>query len=141
MLWPPTRREVATWRWKQLQAWARKVYLESEEPIDERIYDLLSRLNRAILAGDYKVPMSLQQRRDRRAMETGAEHGHTGKEAWAIMTMDGAECMSSGVHILGFFSGHKGYNTHKRTTNAKRKDHADYGQNTKTLLPCFMKEK
>jgi hypothetical protein len=32
-------------------------------------------------------------------METGAEHGHTGEEAWTIMTMDGAECMSSGVHI------------------------------------------
>ena len=32
-------------------------------------------------------------------METGAEHGRTGEEAWTIMTMDGAECMSSGVHI------------------------------------------
>ena len=73
-----------------------------------RIYDLPSGLNRAILAGDYKVPVTLQQRRDRHAMETGAKHGHTGEEAWTIMTMDGAECMSSGVHILGFFVGHMG---------------------------------
>ena len=74
-------------------------------------------------------------------METGAEHGHTGEEAWTIMTMDGAECMSSGVHILGFFVGHMGYNSHKRTTNEKRKDYADYDQNAKTLLPCFMQAK
>ncbi len=36
-------------------------------------------------------------------METGAEPGHTGEEAWATKTMDGAECMSSGVRIVGFF--------------------------------------
>ena len=82
--------------------------MESEEPIEERIYDLPSRLNRAILAGDYKVPVTLPDRRDRHAMETGAEHGHTGEEAWTIMTMDGAECMSSGARILGFFVGHMG---------------------------------
>ena len=57
------------------------------------------------------------------------------------MTMDGAECMSSGVHILGFFVGHMGYNSHKRTTNEKRKDYANYDQNAKTSLPCFMKAK
>ena len=71
-------------------------------------------------------------------METGAERGHTGEEAWTIMTMDGAECMSSGVHILGFFVGHMGYNSHKRTTNEKRKGYADYDLETKTLLPCCM---
>ena len=80
-----------------------KVYSESEEPIEERIYDLPSRLNRVILAGDYNVPVTLPDRRDLHAMETGAEHGRTGEEAWTIMTMDGAECMSSGVRILGFF--------------------------------------
>ena len=84
------------------------VYSESEEPIEECIYDLPSRLNRAILAGDYNVPASLQRRRDRHAMVTGSEHGHTGEEAWTIMTMYGAECMSSGVHILGFFVGRMG---------------------------------
>ena len=65
-------------------------------------------MNRAIVAGGYKVPVSLQRRRDQHAMETGAEHGHTGEEAWNIMTMDGAECMSSGLHILGFFVDYMG---------------------------------
>ena len=65
-------------------------------------------MNRAILAGDYNVLVALPDRRDRHAMETGAEHGHTGEEASTIMTKDGAECMSSGVHILGFFVGHMG---------------------------------
>ena len=60
-------------------------------------------------------------------METGDEHGHTGEEAWTIITMDGAECMSSGVHIYGASSfGYMGYHSHKRTTNGKRKDYADY---------------
>ena len=54
------------------------------------------------------MPVTLPDRRDLHAMETGAEHGRTGEEAWTIMTMDGAECMSSGVHILGFFVGHMG---------------------------------
>ena len=74
-------------------------------------------------------------------METGAEHDHTGEEACTVMTMDGAERMSNGVHILGFFVGHMGYNAQKRTTNEKRKDYADYDQNAKTLLQCFMKAK
>ena len=74
-------------------------------------------------------------------METGAEHGRTGEEAWTIMTMDCDEVMSNGVHILGFFVGHMGYNSHKRTTNGKRKDYANYDQIAKTLLPCFMKAK
>ncbi len=88
---------------QKLQAWAKKLYSESAEPIEERIYDLPSGLNGAILAGDYKVLTPLQQRRDLHAMDTGAKHGHTGEEAWTIVTMDGAECMGSGAHILGFF--------------------------------------
>ena len=81
----------------------------SRRNLSRSVYDdLPSGLNRAILAGDYKVPVTLHRRRDRHAMETGAKHGQTGEEAWTIMTMDGAECMSSGVHILGFFVGHMG---------------------------------
>ena len=68
-----------------LQAWARKTWTE----IKSGIYDLPSGLNRAIREGDYKVPWSLQQWRDRHAMETGAERGHTGEEARTIMAMDG----------------------------------------------------
>jgi len=95
-----------------LQAWARKTWTE----IRSGIYDLPSGLNRAIREGDYKVPWSLQQRRDRHAMETGAERGHTGEEAWTIMTMDGEEVLSSVVHILGVFAGYMGYYSHKRTS-------------------------
>ena len=68
-------------------------------------------------------------------METGAERGHTGDEARTIMTMDGEEVMSNVVHILGFFVGHMGYNSHKRTTNEKRKDYADYDMDW-TPRPC-----
>ena len=38
-------------------------------------------------------------------METSAERGHTGEQAWTIMTMDGEEVLSSAVPILGFFVG------------------------------------
>ena len=106
----------------------------------DNIYDLPSGLNRALREGTYKVPHKLQQRRDRHAMETGAEHGHTGEDAWTIMTMDGEEVLSSGVHILGFFVGYMGYIAHKRTTNDKRRDYADLDLDT-NLLPCFMKAK
>ena len=82
MLWPPTLARCGNLAMEtKLQAWARKVYSESAEPIGERIYDLPSGLKRAILAGDYKVPVTLQQRRDPHAMEIGATHGHTGEEA------------------------------------------------------------
>ena len=101
---------------KKLVAWARN---HSDLVNGDRIYDLPSGLNKAILTSEYKVPQSLQRLRDRHAMETVAEHGHTGEEAWTTITMDGAECMSSGVHILGFFVGHMGYNSHKRTTYKK----------------------
>ena len=124
---------------KKLLPWARKVH--STLGIKDRIYDLPSGLNNAILTGNYKVPQSLQRRRDRHAMETVAEHGHTGEEAWTIMTMDGEECMSSGVHILGVFVGYMGWNSHRRTTHEKRKDYFDCAVDTKTLLPCFMKAK
>ena len=98
-------------------------------------------MNNAILKANYKVPQSLQRRRDRHAMETVAAHGHTGEEAWTIMTMDGEECMSNGVHILGLFVWHMGYNARKRTTHKKRKDYFDCDVDTKTLLQCFVKAK
>jgi hypothetical protein len=103
---------------KKFLAWARKVH--STLGIEDRIYDLPSGLNNAILTGKYKVPQSLPRRRGRHAMETVAAHGHTGEEAWPIMTMDGEGCMSNGVHILGVFVGDMGYKAHKRTTNKKR---------------------
>ena len=120
-----------------LQAWARKTHTQ----IADRIYDLPSGLNHAVLEADYKVPWSLQQPRDRHAMETGAERGHTREEAWAVMAMYGEEVMSNAVHILGFFVWYMGYYSRNRTTNEKRKDYADYDLDTKTLLPCFMKAK
>jgi len=120
-----------------LQAWARKTWTE----IRSGIYDLPSGLNRAIREGDYKVPWSLQQRRDRHAMETGAERGHTGEEAWTIMTMDGEEVLSSAVHILGFFVGYMGYHLHKHTTSDKRNNYADLDLDIKNLLTCFMQAK
>ena len=101
-----------------LQAWARKVHTQ----VTHGIYDLPSGLNRAIREGDYKVPWSIQQRRGRHAKETGAERGHTGEEAWTIMTMDGDEVLSSAVHILGFFVGYMGYNSHKRTTQRQAQE-------------------
>ena len=107
----------------------------------DRIYDVPSGLNNAILTGEYKVQQSLQRRRDRHAMETVAERGHTGEEAWTIMTMDGEECMSSGVHILGVFVGYMGWNAHRQTTNDKRRNYVDFDVDTKNLLPCFMKAK
>ena len=69
------------------------------------------------------------------------ERGHTGEEAWTIMTMDGEEVLSSVVHILGFFVGYMGYNSHKRTTNDKCNNYADFDMGIKNLLPCFMKAK
>ena len=120
-----------------LQAWARKTWTE----IWSGICDLPSGLNRAIRECDYKVPWSLQQRRDRHAMETGAERGHTGEEAWTIMTVDGEEVLSSAVHILGSCVGCMGYNSHKRTTNDKRNNYDYFDLDIKNLLPCFMKAK
>jgi hypothetical protein len=123
---------------KKLLAWARKVH--STLGIKDRIYDLPSGLNNAILTGNYKVPQSLQRRRDRHAMETVAEHGHTGggkgqhDHGWR------------GVHeqwcsYPGRFRWYMGYNAHKRTTHKKRKDYCDCDVDTKSLLQCFMQAK
>ena len=120
-----------------LQAWARKAHTQ----MADRIYDLPSGLNRAIREGDYKVPWSLQQRRDRHAMETGAERGHTGEEARTIMTMDGEDVMRNVVHILGFFVGYMCCPLHKHTTNDKRNNYADLDLDIKNLLTCGMPSK
>ena len=58
-----------------------------------------------------------------------------------MLTMDGEECMGSGVHILGVFDGHMGYTAHKRTTHEQRKEYFDCDVDTKTLLQCFVKAK
>ena len=57
------------------------------------------------------------------------------------MTMYGEEVLSSADHILGFFVGYMGYNSHKRTTNYKRNNSADVDLDIKNLLPCFMRSK
>ena len=127
---------------EHFQAWARHAHCQSVAPkaIGDGIYDLPFGLNHAIRTGDYKLPLVLQQRRDRHAMETKAQQGHAGEEACTIMTMDGLECMSSGFHILGVFVGYMGWTAHKRTTNEKRKDYAGFDVSM-DLLPCFMKAK
>ena len=140
MLWPPMRAAIggnlALERSLWLGAGATRNMVSGDH-----IYDVPSGLNYAIFTGKYKVQQSLQRRRGRRAMETVAERGHTGEEAWTIMTMDGEECVSSGVHKLGVFFGYMGWNSHRRTTNEKRKDYLDCEVDTKSLLPCFMKAK
>ena len=42
--------------------------------------------------------------------------------------------------VMGFFVGYMGYNSHKRTTNNKRRECVDFDLDT-DLLPCFMNAK
>ena len=60
-----------------------------------------------------------EAQRDNMAAQAAA--GHVGEEAWAIMNLDGEEHVSSGVHVLGFFVGHSGYNASNATITGARK--------------------
>jgi hypothetical protein len=123
---------------KQLMAWCRdRSYLVT----GDRIYDVPSGWNKAILTCEHKVQPSLQRRRGRHAMETVAEHGHTGEEAWTIMTMDGEKCVSSGVHILGVFVGTWAGTRTGRLQTTSAGTMLTSMVDTKNLLPCFMKAK
>ena len=35
-----------------------------------------------------------------------AREGSLGEEPWTVMNLDGCECVSTGVHVVGFFLGY-----------------------------------
>ena len=46
---------------------------------------------------------------DRQAMGEKARDGSLGEEPWTLMNLDGCECVSSAVHVVGFFLGYAGH--------------------------------
>ena len=54
-------------------------------------------------------------------MAAQAAAGHVGLEASTTIHLDGEVRVSSGVHVLGFFVGHSGYNASQATMTPPRR--------------------
>jgi hypothetical protein len=46
---------------------------------------------------------------------TQAKDGNEGEEPWTVMNLDGLECVSAGVHVVGIMVGYAGYSSNKMT--------------------------
>ena len=51
----------------------------------------------------------LEAKRSRHKMVQIAKEGSQGEEPWTVMNLDGEECVSSAVHVVGFLVGITGY--------------------------------
>ena len=51
----------------------------------------------------------LQKRKSRHKMVQESQGGTLSEKPWTIMNLDGLECMSSAVHVVGFVVGYTGY--------------------------------
>ena len=59
--------------------------------------------------GSYGPFPEHEKHRDRQQMVREAQEGSYWEEVWTTCNLDGEECMSSAVHVLGFFLGYTGY--------------------------------
>ena len=69
--------------------------------------------------GHFKRLPELEQVSNRQVMTEKSREGSEGEEPWTVMNMDGCECVSSQVHVVGFFIGYTGSMGNQPTPSRK----------------------
>ena len=86
----------------------------------------------------FKLYDHLEAQRSRHKMVKEALVGNKGEKPWTLMNLDGEECVSSAVHVVGFlvgFTGYSGRNLCKsRMSNVIR-------EFDMTMMPSMVKSK
>ena len=65
--------------------------------------------------GKLEIYHALEAHKSRHQMVTQAKDGNEGEEPWTVMNLDGLECVSAGVHVVGIMVGYAGYSSNKMT--------------------------
>ncbi len=109
--------------------------IDSNHKVDTFCENILNAMNQ----GRWKIDEAYQARGHRKEMVQPAHAGHIGEQAWATMNLDGCECVSSGVHVLGFFVGYAGYNGNRQTMTPSRLKYVNMNFD-REYQPSFLKE-
>ena len=80
---------------------------------------------------------NLDRQADRYTMVQKAREGSEGEEPWTSMNLDGLECVSSAVHVVGFLIGYTGYNGRGLCQTRQYSVVEDYNM---SMLPAMMRE-
>jgi len=86
----------------------------------------------------FRKDEDIHARGRRKEMVKQASEGHYGDEVWTTMNLDGQECVSSGVHVIGFFVGYTGYNGNKASMCPSR-IHSAYESFDIKMLPSSLR--
>ena len=86
--------------------------------------------------GNWTIYEQLQKRNCKQTMVMESREGKSGEEPWTSMNLDGSECQSSRVHVVGFFVGYMGGSNIRVTPSRKGAVTIDFDE---TLLPAAMR--
>ena len=80
---------------------------------------------------------NLDGQANRYTMVQKAREGSEGEEPWTSMNLDGLECVSSAVHVVGFLIGYTGYNGRGLCQTRQYSVVEDYNM---SMLPAMIRQ-
>ena len=89
---------------KNLHRFAGKI--SNEKYVEDHCASIMEKLRNQ----EFKPYRELEKHKLKQEMVMDAREGSYGEEAWTTMNLDGLECVSTGVHVVGILVGYQGYN-------------------------------
>jgi hypothetical protein len=104
--WPEHRAKIMS----ELHRWSGSIS-GNDVWVESRCKKILGEMGE----GKFKPYPALEAHKSRQQMVTQAKDGNEGEEPWTVMNLDGLECVSAGVHVVGIMVGYAGYSSNKMT--------------------------
>ena len=125
--WPEDEETIME---KGLHRWS---YDKSQEV---KIEEHCTEINEQMNTGKWTTYEQYEKRNSKQKMVTECQEGQSSEEPWTSMNLDGLECQSSRVHVVGFFVGYMGGSNIRVTPSRKGAVTIDFDE---TLLPAAMR--
>ena len=84
----------------------------------------------------FKLYDHLEAQRSRHKIVKEALVGNKGEKPWTLMNLDGEECVSSAVHVVGFLVGFTGYSGRNLCKSRMSNIIREFDM---TMMPSFVK--
>ena len=126
--WPEQRAKIMS----ELHRWSGP-FSSSGTWVESGCKTILGEMN----ASKFEIYPALEAHKSRQQMVTQAKDGNEGEEPWTVMNLDGLECVSAGVHVVGIMVGYAGYSSNKMTQSREGSIVEAFDM---TMLPASIRE-
>ena len=127
--WPEHRAKIMS----ELHRWSGSIS-GNDVWVESRCKKILGEMGE----GKFKPYLALEAQKSRQQMVIQARDGNYGEEPWTVMNLDGLECVSAGVHVVGIMVGYAGYSSNKMTPSREGSIVEAFDM---TMLPASIRER